>query len=485
MDMSTVTRLSAATLERMPAAVVRPVYSRGAAQAGVVHLGLGAFARAHQLLVFERALAAGDRRWGVTGASLRSPAVRDQLLPQDGLYTLLTRDGAGERAQVMGCVREVLVAPEDPEALVARLADAATHLVTLTVTEKGYRLGPDGALLAGEPDVAADLAGLDRPRTAPGFLAAALARRRAAGLAPFTALSCDNLPGNGRRLAAAVTEMAAAHDPALARWIAAEGAFPETMVDRIVPATTDADIAAFATATGVNDRALVTTEPFLQWVVEDRFCGPRPDLAAHGVQLTDAVAPWEHAKLRLLNGAHSALAYLGALAGLLFVHEAVAVPAFAALVERLWDEAAATLTPPAGLDVADYRAALLARFANPALAHRLRQIAIDGSQKLPQRLLATLAERTARGLASPALALAVAGWVRWQAGRTDAGEGFAVDDPRAAELARAYADAGDAGGRATALLALVAPAPMAAGEVAAALARLERDGARAAVEALR
>jgi fructuronate reductase len=477
-------RLSAATLDRLPAGIARPGYDRAAITRGVVHLGLGAFTRAHQALVFERALAAGDRRWGITGASLRSPAVRDALAPQDGLYTLVTRDGDGDRRQVIGAVQDVLVAPEDPAALVGRLAEPATHLVTLTITEKGYRLGPDGALASGEADVAADLASLDRPRTAPGFLVAALARRRVAGLAPFTAISCDNLPGNGRRLAAAIAELAAAHDPALARWIEAEAAFPETMVDRIVPATTDEDIAAFAAATGVEDSALVKAEPFLQWVVEDRFCSPRPDLAAFGVQLTDAVAPWEEAKLRLLNGAHSALAYLGALAGLTFVHEAVARPEWRRLVETLWDESAATLSPPPGLDLSAYRAQLMARFANPALAHRLRQIAGDGSQKLPQRLLAPLRARKARGLASPALSLAVAGWMRWQGGRLDTGEAIAVDDPLAETLARAQAGATDTPGRAAALLAAIAPGePLPAGVVAA-LAGLERGGAAAAVAAL-
>lgn len=477
-------RLSAATLPLLPPAVARPAYDRAGVASGVVHLGIGAFHRAHQALVFDRALAAGDRRWGITGASLRSPQVRDDIAPQDGLYTLVTRDGAGDRPAVIGAVREVLVAPEDPAALVARMADAATHIVSLTVTEKGYRVDAAGNLLSAEADVAADLASLAAPRTAPGFVVAALAARRAARLAPFTAISCDNLPGNGGRLRGAVLALAEAHDPALARWIAAEGAFPETMVDRIVPATTADDIARFAADTGVEDRALVKGEPFLQWVIEDRFCAPRPDFAALGAQLTDRVAPWEEAKLRLLNGAHSAIAYLGALAGLAFVHEVVAVPAYRRFVAMLWDEAQATLTPPPGLVPADYRAALMARFDNPALQHRTRQIAVDGSQKLPQRLLAPLAWRAARGLPSPAIALAVAGWMRWQAGVTDAGERVTVDDPIAAKTAAAYTSAGDAAARAAALLALILPdgVPDAiVPPVAAALAMLERDGARAGV----
>lgn len=453
-------RLSTGTLAALPAHVIRPAHDRAAVRTGVVHLGLGAFHRAHQALVFERALAAGDRRWGITGASLRSPRARDQLAPQDGLYTIVERDGAAERLQVIGAIRRVLVAPEDPAALVAALAAPDTHIVTLTVTEKGYRLDPTtGALIAEDADVAADLASLERPRTAPGFLVAALKARRARGLAPFTAMSCDNLPHNGARLAAAVLAMARAHDPALADWIEAEGAFPATMVDRIVPATTETDIAALGQRLGVEDRAMVKAEPFLQWVIEDGFAGPRPDFAALGVQLTNSVAPWEEAKLRLLNGAHSGIAYLGGLAGIDFVDGFVARPDGRRFVEALWDEAAATLSPPPGLDVAAYRTALMARFANSALQHRARQIAMDGSQKLPQRLLAPIAARRARGEPVEALALAVAAWMRWQGGRDDRGERFTVDDPMAAALAARIAGVADPADQVAALLSVEAIFP--------------------------
>lgn len=472
-------RLSAATLDRLPADVARPAYDRARVTRGVVHLGIGAFHRAHQAAVFEAALAAGDLRWGVTGVSLRSAAVRDQMAAQDGLYTMLVRDGAAERAQVIGAVLDVLVAPEDPGAVVEAIAAPATHLVTLTITEKGYKLDrASGALLADDADVARDLGTLDRPRTAIGLIVAGLSRRRAAGLPPPTVMSCDNLPHNGALLRGAVLAMARAHDPALAGWIAAEVAFPATMVDRIVPATTDADVAALATRLGVEDRATVKTEPFLQWVVEDRFCGPHPDFAALGVQLTQDVAPWEAAKLRLLNGAHSGIAYLGGLAGDTFVHDFVAAPEGRAFVEALWDEAAATLDPPPGLDVPAYRAALMARFANPALQHRTRQIASDGSQKLPQRLIAPIAERRARGLPVGALALAVAGWMRWQAGRTDAGEAFAIDDPAAERLREARG--------VDALLAVVGADldREARDAIAAHLTLIEGYGARAAIRHL-
>jgi fructuronate reductase len=356
------------------------------------------------------------------------------------------------------------------------------------VTEKGYKLDPaTGALIESDPDLAADLASLDAPRTAPGFIVAALAARRAAGLKPFTAISCDNLPHNGKRLRDAVLALAGRHDSALQSWIAEEGAFPETMVDRIVPATEETDVAALEARIGLVDRAMVKTEPFTQWVIEDRFAGERPDFAAFGVQLTDAVAPWEAAKLRLLNGAHSGIAYLGGLAGIEFVHQVVALPAGRAFVEALWDEAAATLSPPAGLDVPAYRAALMRRFANSALNHRTRQIAMDGSQKLPQRLLATISARLEKNQSVDTLALAVAAWMRWQEARDDQGAPHIVDDPLAARTAgTADLTVDDAVARLLAIDAIFPPA-LAAHQafrrtLADALATLRQKGARATIE---
>jgi fructuronate reductase len=407
-------RLSEATLPLLPSWVRKPG-PRPAPR--VVHLGIGAFHRAHQAAVLD---ALG---WGVTGASLRSAEVRDAMAPQDGLYSLV----AGEEVRVIGAVRAVLL--DTPE-LVARIAAPETRLVTLTVTEKGYLPGGRAAAI----------------------LAEALAKR-ADGI---TIISCDNLPGNGALLREAV--LAAAGDKA--GWIAAHCVFPQTMVDRIVPATEAADIAALAARIGLEDRAMVKTEPFTQWVIEDRFAaGERPDFETVGVTIAADIAPWEEAKLRLLNGAHSGIAYLGGLAGTEFVHEFVATPGGRRFVEALWDEAETTLTPPPGLDVAAYRAALLARFANPALQHRTRQIAMDGSQKLPQRLLAPIAARLKRGQGIEALALAVAAWMRWQSGRTDAGKAFTVDDPLAGETARRLAGLNDPEAQAAALFGIEAIFP--------------------------
>lgn len=481
-------RLSNATLGQLPADVAQPGYDRAQVKTGVIHLGLGAFHRAHQAVVFDDAIAGGDPRWGVLGVSLRSPGVRDQMAPQDGLYGLVERDGSGERIRVIGVVKAVLVAPEDPAAVVAALAAPDTHIVTLTITEKGYKLR-SGQLDRDDPDIAHDLASLTAPRTAPGFLVAGLAARREAGLPPFTALSCDNLPHNGRLLREAVLAMARAHDTSLASWIEQEGAFPQTMVDRIVPATTAADVDAMSTRLGVEDQALVKTEPFFQWVIEDGFCGPRPAFEALGVRLTDDVAPWEEAKLRLLNGAHSGIAYLGGLAGVEFVHAFVADAAGRRFVEALWQESTATLTPPPGFDLDRYRADLMARFSNPALQHRTRQIAMDGSQKLPQRLLAPIAARRAKGLSVDALALAVAAWMRWQSGADDGGIAFTIDDPLAATTAACLAGLSDPADQVDALLAIepIFPAAIASDvKVRAALVRhltsLRDRGARATWE---
>ncbi|OAN53602.1 mannitol dehydrogenase family protein [Sphingobium sp. TCM1] len=485
------TRLSSATLAGLPADVVRPAYDRAAVTCGVVHIGIGAFHRAHQAVVFDDALNAGDLRWGITAASLRSPAVRDQMAPQDGLYTMLVRDGAAEQARVIGAVQRVIVAPEEPQALLAALASPDTHMVTLTITEKGYKLDPaTGALIESDPQLVADIASLESPQTAPGYLVAALAMRRAAGLPPFTAISCDNLPHNGTRLRDAVIALARRHDAGLADWIAGEGAFPQTMVDRIVPATTAEAIATLTARIGVEDQAMVKTEPFLQWVIEDRFCGPRPEFGA-GVQVTQAVAPWEEAKLRLLNGSHSGIAYLGGLAGIDHVHEVLALPEARRFVEALWDEAETTLSPPPELDVAAYRRELMARFDNPTLRHRTRQIAMDGSQKLPQRLLHSIAARLAAGQGIDALSLAVAAWVRWQAGVDDQGAAHKVDDPLADAIAAALAGAASTEDRVAAILAFDAVVPpdlATSAPFRAALVRwlaiLETEGARAALARL-
>ncbi len=448
-------RLSSALLPQLGAAIEPPRYARAELAEGVVHLGLGAFHRAHQAAYLDEIAARGDLRWGVVGVSLRSPAVRDTLAPQDDLYTLVERDADSERVRIMAPLVRVLVAPDAPDAVVAAMAQPSVRIVTLTVTEKGYCLARGGGGLdTADPAIADDLAGLGRPRTAVGFLVAALNARRDAGLPPFTAISCDNLPDNGALLREAVLALASAHDAGLAEWIARYGAFPSSMVDRIVPATSAEAIDAHALRHGYRDDALVETERFSQWVLGHDFAGELPDLGAVGVTVTGSVAPWEQAKLRLLNGAHSTIAYLGGLGGIEHVHEFVADRDRRALLGRLWDECAATLDMHAGIDFAAYREALLARFANPALRHRARQIAMDGSQKLPQRLVAPWRVRLERGLASPTIELAIAAWMAWQSGSDMHDRNFDVDDPLAETTAMIWSTSPDADTAAARHLAL-------------------------------
>ena len=422
------TRLSDQALDRLAPGVTRFAYDRAAQATGIVHFGIGAFHRAHQAWYTDRAMDAadgpGDRDWAIAGVSLRSAGVAEQMNPQDGLYSVTERSVGAPRARVVGAVRQVLVAPQDPAAVVALLAAPAARIASFTITEKGYGRAADGSLdpaLAGEGSIYR-------------YLAEGLARRKAAGLPGITLLSCDNLADNSGQLGRLLGEHVARSDADLARWIADECTFPGTMVDRIVPATTPDDLAAVAGQLGLADEAAVVTEPFSQWVIEDRFANGRPSWDKVGAQLVADVVPYETAKLRMLNGAHSALAYLGLGRGHTFVHEAVADPEIRPLIERLMrQEAAASLTPAPGQDLDAYAADLLARFANPSLHHRLVQIAMDGSQKIPQRWLETLAHHQQRGAECPAILSALAAWLRHIRGDNVAAWG-PVDDPRAGPL---------------------------------------------------
>ena len=407
---------------------------------GIVHLGLGAFARAHLALYTEDTFAAD---WGILGVSLQRPDQRDLLAPQDCLYTAVERGPEGATTRTVTCLTGVLVAPEDPEAVLAAMSAAGTRIVTLTITEKGYCHDPaTGRLNLAHPTIAHDLAHPGAPLGAIGFLVEALRRRRAAGLRPFTVLCCDNLPANGRLVAKLVEAFAAQRDPDLAAWIAAEAQFPCSMVDRIVPATTPADVAEVMALIGVTDAAPVIHEPFRQWVIEDRFVdGARPPWEAARAQFVTDVEPFEHMKLRLLNGAHSALAYLGYLGGHETIAETMADRGYAGFVERLWrDEIVPVVPPPPETDLLAYVAALQARFSNTAIRHRTWQIAMDGSQKLPQRLLGTIRERLDRDLPLPALALVIAGWIRYTSGVDERGAPIDVRDPLADRLRSVQAE---------------------------------------------
>ncbi len=430
-------RLSETELAQLPAGVSVPRYNRHDTGAGIVHLGVGAFHRAHQAWYTQQVLDEQGGHWGIIGASLRSPDVRDRLAPQDGLYTLVERDGTRETCRVIGALKEILVAPEDPEALLDRLAHPDVRVVSLTITEKGYFYDSGtGALRREDPDILEDLERFPHaPVTAIGYLAAGLARRRDADAGGVTLLSCDNLPHNGRVLRQVLTDFVKQADTSLLPWIERNVTFPCSMVDRIVPATTGADLERLESMLGVRDEAAVFTEPFCQWVIEDHFARGAPEWQNVGVLLTDDVSPFETMKLRLLNGSHSLIAYLGYLAGYDFVHQVMADPELSRLVRLYMDrQAQPTLEVPAGFDVDAYKEALCQRFANAALNHRTYQIAQDGSQKIPQRWLAVVRDLLALGRPAPVLALAVAGWIRYQEGRRDNGETFRVDDPLADSL---------------------------------------------------
>lgn len=386
----------------LPANISLPHYDRSAQKAGIVHFGIGAFHRAHQAVYTDDAMNAGERDWGIIGVSLRSPAVAEQMNPQGGLYSVTQRSKNSDKTRVIGAVQKVLMAADEPDAVVAALASEDTHIVSFTITEKGYCRAPDGSL---------DFAQADE-RSAYAYLASAMQQRRAAKLSGLTLLSCDNLAANGAQLAVLMRSYLQRCAPDLVSWFEDQCSCPSTMVDRIVPATTDSDRESIAAILGGVDQAAVVTEPFTQWVIEDHFVGKRPGWEIGGAQFTKDVAPFETAKLRMLNGAHSALAYIGLQRGHAFVHQAIADPYILALVKTLMhDEAANSLQPAAGQNLASYADALIARFANPALNHRLIQIAMDGSQKIPQRWLETLAYHQKQGRQCPAILEAIAAWI--------------------------------------------------------------------------
>ncbi|MDO8881402.1 MAG: mannitol dehydrogenase family protein [Pseudotabrizicola sp.] len=461
--------------------------SAPAVPVGIVHLGLGAFFRAHGAVYIEEAMSASGGDWGILGVSLQSTTMRDQLTPQGGTYTALELGPDGETLRHVQSVQGVLVAREDPGAVLEAMADPGVKIVSLTVTEKGYCHEPStGRLNLRHPDILHDLA-TALPVSAPGFLVRALALRHARGLAAFTVLTCDNLPNNGQVVRGVVLDLARAIDPALADWIQAECRFPSTMVDRIVPATKPEDIARVAALIGAQDAAPVLHEPFRQWVVEDDFIGGlRPDLGAVGVQMVADVTEYEHMKLRMLNGTHSSLAYLGYLSGHETIADCMADPVLDRFVQSLWSrEIIPALTPPEGVSLADYAGALHARYANPSIRHRTWQIAMDGSQKLPQRILGTLETNLEAGRPCPGLMLAVAAWMIYVRGTDLTGAPIEVKDPLAPRLREAATSADPVG----ALLGLRAVFPEALANrleqpLRNAYATLVNQGAKAAMETL-
>ncbi|MEI9537151.1 fructuronate reductase [Enterobacter cancerogenus] len=474
----------------LPSHVQQPHYDRQSLRSRIVHFGFGAFHRAHQALLTDRVLNAKGGDWGICEISLfNGDVLMSQLRAQDHLFTVLEKGPDGNQPIIVGAVHECLNAKLDSlAAIIEKFCEPQVAIVSLTITEKGYCLDPaTGRLDTQNARIVHDLENPSEPHSAPGILVEALHRRRERGLQPFTVLSCDNIPDNGHVVKNAVLGMAQKRSPELAAWIDAHVSFPGTMVDRIVPAATEASLAEITQALGVDDPCAISCEPFIQWVVEDNFVAGRPEWEVAGVQMVEDVLPWEQMKLRMLNGSHSFLAYLGYLAGYAHINECMEDEHFREAARRLMlDEQAPTLRIT-DVDLTAYADSLIDRFANPALQHRTWQIAMDGSQKLPQRMLDGIRVHLERHTAWPLLALGVAGWMRYVSGTDDQGNAIDVRDPLSEKI-RGIVSTSSEADRVTALLGLneifghdLPQTPAFVDAIVQAYQRLVRDGARRAV----
>lgn len=421
----------------LPANVQLPLYDRQQLRSRIVHFGFGAFHRAHQALMTNRVLNQHGGDWGICEISLFSgDQLMSQLRQQEHLFTVMEKSAAGNQPIIIGAVKECLNAKLDSlEAIVEKFCEPQVAIVSLTITEKGYCIDPaTGHLDLSQPRIVHDLQTPGEPHSAPGILVEALHRRRVRGLPAFTVLSCDNIPDNGHVVKNAVLDMATRRDPQLASWIAEHVSFPGTMVDRIVPAATETSLAEITRELGVEDPCAISCEPFIQWVIEDNFVAGRPDWGSVGAQLVDDVLPWEEMKLRMLNGSHSFLAYLGYLAGYAHISDCMQDESYRRAARQLMMAEQAPTLRITGVDLAAYADSLIERFSNPALQHRTWQIAMDGSQKLPQRLLDGIRIHLKEGTHWPLLALGVAGWMRYVSGVDDAGNAIDIRDPLAEKI---------------------------------------------------
>ena len=427
--------IDSTALGSLPASVARPAYDRSPVKAGIVHLSVGNFHRAHQAVYIDQCLAMGGQdEWGIVGIGLIDSegerAKAKALKAQKGLYTLSVYPPEGEPSvSVIGSIVDYLHAPDDPEAALARLVDPAIRILTMTVTEGGYNTDPKGRFKLEEPSIAQDLANAT-PSTSFGYITEALRRRRAAGVAPFTVLSCDNLRHNGHVVKTALLAFARAKDADLASWIEANVTFPSCMVDRITPAVGPADAARLNSATGVDDGAPIFAEDFIQWVIEDNFCNGRPALERVGVQFTDDVDPYEQVKLRMLNASHSMLAFPGTLIGHRIVHLAMQDPNVSTLLDQfLARDAGPLLDAPPGMSTGQYGDMLLRRYRNPAIGDQLLRICSDGASKLPVFVQDTAKALIAAGKEHRRIAYLLACFTEYLKGRDDKGQDFAVVEP--------------------------------------------------------
>lgn len=429
------TRLNASSLGSVPGDVGTPVYDRDDNGVGIVHLGFGAFHKAHQAFYTDLAMASGSMGWKIIGVSMRNERVAADVNEQDGLFTLLERGANGAGAQIIGSVDRALCAASQPDEVLEALCDPAVRIVTITVTEKGYGIDrASGGVDRQNPVIAHDLDPNNAPVGAIGLIVSALGERRANGVAPFTVLCCDNLPDNGAFLRRGVVDFAKQVDTGLADWIANNVACPSSMVDRITPAQTPDTCALAQELTGTEDALAIETEPFHQWVIEDHFPSGRPAWEAAGAIFTDDVAPFEKMKLRLLNGSHSLIAYLGLLYAKKYVRDVMASVELEALVREHLRAAMATLPPMPDMDLAQYCDDLIERFRNPNIAHETFQIATDGSEKLPQRIFAPAVDALAAKQPLRAFAFATAAWMWFCRSAEQSGGDHDINDPRAEQL---------------------------------------------------
>ncbi|MDX8518230.1 mannitol dehydrogenase family protein [Mesorhizobium dulcispinae] len=436
--MSAAGRLGPALLGRLPSEISKPAYDRAALKPGIAHIGVGAFHRCHQAEYTDDLLAKDFDRWGLVGINIRPPLLAETLGRQGGLYTRLIRQNDEVEARVVGSIVRVVDSQESAAPALEVLSSPEIEMVTMTVTEKGYcHIPSNGALDLGHPDIVHDLANPQAPRSVPGMLARALELRMASHGRLVTLLSCDNIPANGTILGCVVRTFAERRGGGLAAWIDANVAFPSAMVDRIAPATTEADIDTLEGRFGYRDSAVVVGERFRQWVIENRFAGrvPRWDLV--GATFVDDVTPFEHLKMRVLNGAQTTLSYLGVLGGFEHTSDAMDDPVLATFVRRmLSEETLPTLMPVPGISPPAYLEQSLSRLANTAIRHRNHQIATDGSQKIVQRLLNPIRDRLAKGESIALLSVPIAGWMAYLVKASARfGRAWRVSDPFAERIA--------------------------------------------------
>ena len=426
--------LNARTLAYWRGRLPAPAYDRDLVTPGVVHFGVGGFHRAHQAMYHDRLMAEGATLdWGICGVGVMTAdrLMKQVLDAQDGLYTLVLKHSDGTyEPRVIGSIVEYLFAPDDPEDVIEKMTAASTRIVSLTITEGGYNIDDaTGEFDAGNPDVVHDLALDAVPRTTFGLITEALWRRRKDGLAPFTVMSCDNLQGNGDLSKQVFAAFARLRDPELGDWVEQEVRFPNSMVDRITPVTTDADRAEIRDRFGLDDRWPVVCEPYTQWVLEDAFTDGRPPYERVGAQVVDRVEPYELMKLRLLNGSHQSLCYFAYLAGYRLVHQAAQDPLFRAfLLGYMDDEATPTLPPVPGIDLGAYKLLLIERFANPEVRDTVARLCAYGSDKIPKWLLPVIREQLATGGDIRRSAAVVAAWARYAEGVDEQGDPIEVVD---------------------------------------------------------